>query len=221
MMKKFAFVVAFVFAAAGYAAVGTAQEAVRTETGGPGKAAAPQAEVGTTAGSTDTAGDKAQGTGDAAVTAGAGEAAGRTATSGAAQTAATGAGSAKTAAGRFRITVTVPNVRNDKGTLLISLFGQADGFPGDAAKAFARKSVPIGNGRATVAFDGVPAGTWAIGILHDENGNLKMDRYGIGIPKEGVGASNNRKILAGPPKFKGASFEVKSDVTKEITLKYF
>lgn len=122
---------------------------------------------------------------------------------------------------KFKITVTVPNARNDKGTILISLFGQAEGFPGDASRAFARKSIPIGNGRATVVFDDVPAGTWAIGILHDENGNLKMDRYGIGIPKEGVGASNNKKILAGPPKFKGASFEVKSDVSKEITLKYF
>jgi len=42
-------------------------------------------------------------------------------------------------------------------------------------------------------FPGVAAGTYAVSAFHDENSNGKLDRNFMGIPREGVGASNNAK----------------------------
>jgi len=40
--------------------------------------------------------------------------------------------------------------------------------------------------------------------VHDENSNGKMDTNFIGMPREGVGASNNAKGHMGPLKFRAA-----------------
>jgi len=47
-------------------------------------------------------------------------------------------------------------------------------------------------------FPGVAPGRYAVSVFHDENSNGKMDTNFIGIPREGVGASNNAKGHLGP-----------------------
>ena len=46
-------------------------------------------------------------------------------------------------------------------------------------------------------------------MSHDENSNGKLDRNFVGMPKEGVGASNDAKGSFGPPKFADARFSYK------------
>ncbi len=121
----------------------------------------------------------------------------------------------------FDISVTVTNIRSDRGHVLLGLFSSADGFPSKSDKAFARVSVTIKDGIATAEFKDVPAGTWAVGVLHDENDNFKIDRIAGGIPKEGFGASNDAKAIFGPPRFKAASFELTGDKSISIRMKYF
>jgi uncharacterized protein (DUF2141 family) len=52
----------------------------------------------------------------------------------------------------------------------------------------------------------MPAGTYAVACLHDENKNGKLDTGLFGIPKEGTVASNHAKGFMGPPSFDKAKF---------------
>ncbi len=74
---------------------------------------------------------------------------------------------------------------------------------------------------AHIIFSGVPAGDYALAVLHDENGNSKADRL-LGIPREGVGFSGNPALMFGPPSFAAARFHVSGPaMTQEIRIKYF
>jgi uncharacterized protein (DUF2141 family) len=63
------------------------------------------------------------------------------------------------------------------------------------------------NGHGECNFTGLRPGTYAISVFHDENSNGKLDTNFLGIPKEGVGASNDAKGHFGPPKFADAAFQ--------------
>ncbi|MFN7700436.1 MAG: DUF2141 domain-containing protein [Deltaproteobacteria bacterium] len=49
-------------------------------------------------------------------------------------------------------------------------------------------------------------GTYAIALLHDEDGDGDMDRDFIGLPQEGYGFSSGARPGLGPPSFEDASF---------------
>jgi uncharacterized protein (DUF2141 family) len=104
------------------------------------------------------------------------------------------------------IHVEIGGLRNDKGQMLCALFSSADAFPTKADKAVARLTAKIAERQAVCDFTGVATGTYAVSVVHDENSNGKLDRNFIGMPREGVGASNDAKGHMGPPKFRAASF---------------
>jgi uncharacterized protein (DUF2141 family) len=105
------------------------------------------------------------------------------------------------------IHVQISELRNDKGQMLCALFSSAEAFPKKPEKAVARLTSKIGERQATCDFAGVAAETYAVSVVHDENTNGKMDTNFLGMPREGVGASNDAKGHMGPPKFSAASFE--------------
>jgi uncharacterized protein (DUF2141 family) len=47
----------------------------------------------------------------------------------------------------------------------------------------------------------IPAGTYTLVIVHDENMSSKLDTNWLGIPTEGYGFSNDAKVMLGPPSF--------------------
>jgi len=47
---------------------------------------------------------------------------------------------------------------------------------------------------------------YAVSVFHDENYNGKLDTNLLGIPREGVGASNDARGNFRPPKFGAAAF---------------
>jgi uncharacterized protein (DUF2141 family) len=108
------------------------------------------------------------------------------------------------------IHVEISGLRNDKGQMLCALFSSAEAFPTKADKAVARLTTKIAERQATCDFIGVAPGTYAVSVVHDENSNGKLDRNFIGMPREGVGASNDAKGHMGPPKFSAASFRYES-----------
>ena len=55
---------------------------------------------------------------------------------------------------------------------------------------------------------------------HDENGNGKLDTNFLGIPSEGVAASNDAKGTMGPPSYEKAKFAVATTVSGSIHLSY-
>jgi uncharacterized protein (DUF2141 family) len=121
------------------------------------------------------------------------------------------------------LTVRVTGARNTKGKIWVTLLQDAQGFPDDPSKAVRQQSVDIDPNTmgAQVAFKDLPQGTFAVSILHDENGNGKMDKNFVGMPKEGYGASNNPKKKKRAPTFDEAKFSLNSSgQTIEITLIY-
>lgn len=118
-----------------------------------------------------------------------------------------------------RIKVELLGVRSEKGDLRIALFDSKRGFPGKFERASAR-GVVAALSRVYV-FEQVPYGSYAISVTHDENRNGKLDANFLGIPKEGVGASNNPKARFGPPSFDDARFELdRQEVVRAVRLTY-
>lgn len=118
-----------------------------------------------------------------------------------------------------RLDVDFDQVRSDKGMLRICLTAAPDNFPTCVDDHNAtRRSVSAGTG--TLQFDGLPHGSYAVAVIHDENGNKKLDTF-AGIPREGFGFSRNPPIRFGPPRFAAARFSINSDAEKQhVKLRY-
>jgi uncharacterized protein (DUF2141 family) len=104
------------------------------------------------------------------------------------------------------IKVIVTGLHSDDGEVDCALFNSADGFPGDSGKAIKTVKSKIETQQATCTFVDVAPGEYAVSEFHDENGNGKLDQNFIGMPKEGIGASNDAAGHMGPPKFEVARF---------------
>lgn len=119
------------------------------------------------------------------------------------------------------IHVEVARLRNDKGQVSCSLYASADGFPKDGKKAVAHVVAPIAEQKAICEFPGIAPGMYAVSVYHDENSNGKLDTNFLGIPREGVGASNDAKGHMGPPKFGAAKFPFAGGLLNlKITINY-
>ena len=113
--------------------------------------------------------------------------------------------------------VEVAGLRNDHGRVWCFLYNSASGFPKDQNASFKRTSNEIQGTRSSCEFSDVPDGDYAISVYHDENGNGRLDSNFLGIPREGVGASNYAKGHLGPPKFKDAMFRIDA-TSRSLTI---
>jgi putative ABC transport system permease protein len=111
--------------------------------------------------------------------------------------------SAETARGTLTIQVTA--FEHDKGPVIAKLFRRGDGAPRGAG--FRKVVRPVRGRRATVTFEDIPWGTYAVFLFHDENGNGTVDHNFLGIPTEPLGFSNFKPgILTGVPTFDDLKF---------------
>jgi uncharacterized protein (DUF2141 family) len=93
-----------------------------------------------------------------------------------------------------------------RGQIIVSLCTE-DTFLQDSC-TLARTIVEIANPLTTTSLIPPKPGRYAIFVVYDKNGNGKMDKNFLGIPKEPVGLSRNpAPPKFGPPKFKDASFD--------------
>jgi uncharacterized protein (DUF2141 family) len=102
--------------------------------------------------------------------------------------------------------IEIVGIRNNNGRIGINIYNSKEGFPNEHSKAIKTEFIPIKNNEATITFTHLKEGYYAVSIFHDENNNKKIETNWIGIPREGVGASNNAKGKFGPPKFIDAKF---------------
>ena len=106
------------------------------------------------------------------------------------------------------IHVKVLNIRNSTGTVACALFESSVGFPIEYLRCATNIMViKIRDAKARFDFPDIPAGTYALAVVHDENMNGKLDTNWMKIPKEGYGFSNDAKAFLGPPSFSAASFQ--------------
>jgi 4,4'-diapolycopenoate synthase len=107
------------------------------------------------------------------------------------------------------LTVDVRLAPGAHGELGYLIFDSPSGFPGDREKAIRHGFVLIPAGAQQLHIDtDLPPGTYAVSVYEDLNGNHKLDRNVLGIPREPVGASNNPAAHMGPPRFSECSFRV-------------
>jgi uncharacterized protein (DUF2141 family) len=104
------------------------------------------------------------------------------------------------------LTVTIQQFKNSNGQVSVALYNKEDAFPKYPDRAVKVIYAPIQNNKAVIIFESLPPGEYAVSVFHDENKNGKMDTNFFGIPKEGVGASNDAKGHFGPPHYKDAKF---------------
>ena len=104
------------------------------------------------------------------------------------------------------VDVTVTNIRNARGHIVVALCDRAHFVkPGGCA---INAKAPARPGAITVHVTGVPPGTYAAQVFHDENDNGEVDRNFLGIPTEGLAFSNDAPAHFGPPSFNDAAFTV-------------
>jgi len=114
------------------------------------------------------------------------------------------------------LTVTVKDVRNTTGTVLVAVYDQS-GF-GKPELAKAKQKAGANAGEVKFVFQGLPAGKYAVAAFHDENGNGKLDRNSLGVPTEGYGFSNDAQGTAAPPNFNQAAFDFDGKTDKAISF---
>jgi len=132
--------------------------------------------------------------------------------------------SALIAAGSFAFTplvrggdlaVTISDVRNTAGHIMVSVVNSDAGWK-NQEKPVAQDKVAVaeklGADHTLVLHFDLPAGTYAVQVMHDENDNGKVDANFMGIPTEGYGFSNNPQVMR-RAYFSEASFEVKDTPT--------
>ncbi len=119
--------------------------------------------------------------------------------------------------------ITVTNLRSNQGVVYASLYDSEEGFPTDSLKAKIRlKAEILSSHTAEFVFSDLEIGkNYAFSVFHDENNNEKLDTNFLGMPKEGVGISNQAKGRFGPPKFKDAQFLFTNELSEiKLPIKY-
>lgn len=116
-----------------------------------------------------------------------------------------------------RVEVVVQQVKDSTGTVRVGLFTDEESF---LKKPVMAKIVKATSGKVVAVFESVPAGHYAVSIIHDSNRNGKLDSNLFGMPKEGFGFSNDAMGTFGPPDFAKAKFQVSSSMTVTIKTRY-
>ena len=110
----------------------------------------------------------------------------------------------------------------EEGKLIVLLFNSEDTWL-EADQYYKMIETEVSNETEKIVFEDIPFGTdYAIEVIHDENGNLKMDMRILPYPKpkEGFGLSNNT-FRAGPPEYEKDRFSLDQPVVVlNILMKY-
>ena len=112
------------------------------------------------------------------------------------------------------------------GTLMLAIYNNAEAFEGSVVKE-KRSEVGVFKGLelylepqdSTQLSTEIPDGEYAIAFFIDANGNKKLDKNFLGIPKEQFGFSNNAMGTLSAPSFEQAKFTVAGNTVQNIKLK--
>jgi uncharacterized protein (DUF2141 family) len=118
------------------------------------------------------------------------------------------------------LSLSITGLRSMKGNVLVCVTSNPKYFPNCSKDPNSHRAKVAARDAGKVSFEAIAPGTYAAALMHDENGNNKMD-MAIMIPKEGFGFSRNPAVVTGPPKFKSAAFVVGAgDASQSVKMKY-
>ncbi len=119
------------------------------------------------------------------------------------------------------VTITATGLRSARGQLLACLTADPGQFPNCRDPARTWHLVVPAAATVELHFTGITPGRYAVALLHDENGNGKIDRALMLVPTEGFGFSSDAPVVMGPPKFAAAAFTVAAEpVRQTIHMRY-
>lgn len=119
------------------------------------------------------------------------------------------------------LSLRIAGFRSADGQALIAVFRGDRGFPGEPGAAVKTAVAKISDGRARLELSDLPPGEYAVSVVHDENGNNTLDTNWVGMPKEGIGMSNNARGRMGPPKYRDAKFTLGAEgAVQSIAIVY-
>lgn len=122
-------------------------------------------------------------------------------------------------AGAAELKVTLEDVATSSGHVLVAVC---------TPETFLRRGcpytgrAPAASGEAQVVVRGIDPGVYAVQAFHDQNDNFDLDRNFLGLPKEGMGFSNDAPMRFGPPSFDDAAIEISAaGAATRLRLRYF
>ncbi len=107
----------------------------------------------------------------------------------------------------YRLDLEVHSLRSAEGLVHLCMTSKPDHFPECEDDASAYTATVPAAATLKLRFTDLRPGRYAIAILHDENGNGKVDKT-LMLPREGFGFSRDAKIRMGPPSFDSAAFDL-------------
>jgi uncharacterized protein (DUF2141 family) len=121
--------------------------------------------------------------------------------------------------GPGEIDVEIVGIRNDTGRIGCQLFAGAVGFPRDTERAVARQMRPLVGTVVSCRFSDLNPGTYAVAVMHDENGNGRLDTNLLGVPTEGYGVSENHTHALRPPSWEESRFSLAPSERKRLVIR--
>ncbi len=115
------------------------------------------------------------------------------------------------------LTVKITGISKPVGKMAVKLVASQQAYDGTAKASAAQMLAVASTDAMTLTFPDLAAGTYAVLVMQDENGNGKLDSNILGIPKEGYGFSNNPNVMR-KPYFDETKFEV-TTADKAIEIK--
>lgn len=119
------------------------------------------------------------------------------------------------------VRIAVSGLRNVDGMVQACLTTQPRHFPDCRDDPASHRLSVHAEAGLVLNFTRVQPGTYAVALLHDENGNGRADRVLSMIPREGFGFSRDAPVRMGPPGFDEAAFDVGDEpVRQTIRMRY-
>jgi uncharacterized protein (DUF2141 family) len=114
------------------------------------------------------------------------------------------------------LVIHLPEPTSSDGSFMLGIYHANDNFPEEPSIP---KKIDVDKHNVPVEIKNLNEGKYAVSVYQDLNGNAKLDRNLVGIPKEPFAFSNMSSMGMGPPKFADAAFQLGIE-TKEITLEW-
>ncbi|MBD2203320.1 DUF2141 domain-containing protein [Calothrix sp. FACHB-1219] len=119
------------------------------------------------------------------------------------------------------LTVEIDGFKNKQGQVCASIFAKSQGFPNNRDRVIQSQCTKITDTSVKLTFENLPAGSYAVAVMHDKNEDSKLNRNSLGIPTEGFGFSKNPEIRTSAPKFSEAAILLAGPNTNiQVHLKY-
>ena len=116
--------------------------------------------------------------------------------------------------GQVVLKVYISELKNNDGIVLLELRDGNEKFVKGLSQEIQKNS-------CVFVIRDLKPGKYSFKFFHDENKNKELDTNWLGIPKEGIGFSNNAKATFGPPSFDETVFEIKGNTVKKCLPHYY